>query len=674
MARVRAKVSAVFGARAASLLPFCAPAVAVAFPLWRYGTNVKTIAEMDLYRNGIVAANYSQFAAYWTPALAPVPVKRWWGEDPTASGSKTTETWLSGGTPAARYTGICPNGSHTSVFTGCTRAIYFDGSNDYYRSQAASLWSPYSNDFSACVLFSTEDQSGWLGGDREGPSGEGWDVRTATASVQMSVESHTGVSLTATFDAHDPTLGAWEFCCLAFDDDLDTHSYCNGVSDGGGATPGGVFAPTTQAYIGTASDVTVDLDGLVGHWFFWPSYLTSAMVYDLWDTFSGVNENSHALPVNYSSSGPDFMMIAGLIEGFGDNWPVIGAELPGGWSAGAGSPSHYFFSGTANTERLLYTRDLTNAVWATGDGTPTKQAASRIFWRDYRQMYEVVDNDGAGLETIKQLVTKTGDAVSVCAWYATDSGSGSLSVDISEQTGGSCGAPSNGYDTVATTTTITHHGWSRTFSDSNCSQYAVHIDPTDHVAASTGFVTIMANAFEGTTPPPCPPSYIEAEATAVGGMDHNLQYEIDGTDWAGGIPNGSLIMLDFTPSMLASDIGDDAYFWEVADSGTAVDYYRAYWGSDDKLYLVGRSTEEGAERVLYVSDSAWTPTFGTVYELKWSIHSSASWVQIDSVGQPGTNVTLSSAPDSLDDFAVCASASGANQPNAWCSSVRIIAR
>lgn len=627
------------------------------------GAGIVTLFDAPLNTNGLTAADP---ASSWPVTGVTAAGSVHWSDDPDGASGETTEAWTAGGTPATFDSPFCSDGSHSDVTSGCLTGRRYDGTNENYTSDTASIWSPASADFTACSLFRSFADAGFLAANREGAAGEGWSMSLAAGAFTFTVENHAAAESSVVFNTRDPGVGAWELCCGTYDHDGNLSAYCGGVADPTTtASSGGVVAPSTSATIGEDSAGGSDLAADVVVTPFWPSLLDSTDMQELFEYFAGILDTQGA-PAAFTSTGPNCCWIDGEIECFSDDWPMIGCELPPGVT-GAGTPSSGFYSGEALTNSVLYSRDLDS--WAK-TGTPVIAATSTDLFRDGRQTQKVTDDDAAGVEGIRQNFAahglSNGDDVQFCVFAKGAASSQKIDLRFAES-GGVCAGGATNYDQAAHTVTTSWapYEWTHTVVDETCVNFNLYMSVGDYgVAADTDSVEFVVQIFFDQDW--CPPTYTETEAAAVGAGDDLNLHDISGVASLADVADGTIVSIDFTPKAATSTGG---YLFEIADSATATDYYRAYWHTDEKLYLVGQSAAEGGEKAMYTSTSAWSPTAGTTYTLAFTISGAASTVSIDGVDEAGANVTLTNAPDSLDNLATCTLDAGTDQVNGFCENV-----
>lgn len=629
----------------------------------------ETLLDAPLTDNGLTAADPS---STWSVTVVTAPDGAWWGDDEVGSGSATTYTPVLTGTDADQDTPFCPDGSHDDLTSGCMTAQRLGGSNDYYLSTAnPGPASPASADFTVCALYRSA-ANGVLVSQTEGANcaGEGWYIYHSggsTGKTILKMENDAGTDRSV--DANVMDNHGWSFSCLTHDYDGNTVAYGNGSADESGASPGGTIAPAVKLSIGACPDGSQDFTGDIAFVLWWNSLLDATDMAELYEHFVGILDSKGA-PVAFTSTGPNCCWIDSQIECFNDNWPMIGCELPPGVT-GAGSPSSRFYSGEALTNSVAYSRDLDS--WTDeGGGGPTPTPASTDLFRDGRTTYSIQDNDAGAKERSKSAnIDISGldasDKIQMCV-YAKSGGTELLDIRFKESTGGACAASTTDQDAFTTSTSWQQKGWTHTVQDGDCEIGLVEIAAADFGdAANTGGPTeAVVQVFLDQDW--CPPIYIETAAAAVGAGDDLLAYDISGVSQLTTVGDGTTLTVDFAPPFAALFTG---YLAEIEDTATAVDYYRYYVSTDEKIYLSGRSTAEGAARAMYTETAAGTWTPGTAYEIKLVINGAATTVAVDGVDNPGANVTLTSAPDSIDALNVGVRGGGTAQLNGWLSNVQV---
>ncbi len=636
--------------------------------------DTQTLFDAPLNTNGLTAANPS---TTWPVTGVAAPDVAWWADDPTGSGGKTTHAFTATGAPSSVDTPFCPDGSHSDLTSGCLTARRFNGANQYYTSDVNGVGAFNSADATVCVLYRSETTGDYIVANREDSGGEGWGVLTGAARVTWYVENHAASQSAIVFNTFDPLGLNWVFTCATHDADGNIVPYGNARTDTAGASPGGVVDSAEPLSIGAENGGAFDFVGDIVFAFVWNSLLDATDMAELFEYFVGINDNKSA-PVAYTSTGPNCMFVDGAIECYGDDWPIIGAELPPGVT-GAGSPSSGYYSGQALTNSITYSRELDNGCpgacsWSMS-GTPEPTATSTDLFRDGRQTYRITDDDVGAREGVSQPFVahglSNGDDVQVCV-YAKDSTGTSFDFRAYEYAG-ACGggATTYNYDAVTITTSWAQYEWTHTITDDTCTALVVYFAPDWNNNATVGSVEFAVQIFFDQDW--CPPIYIETAAAAVGAGDDFLMYDVSGSGMFtadGSLDVGSLaIEYDYTLSL---DFGSNGWGFEIEDGATATDYWytRHYGSGTQRLY--GRSVED-ASRILFI-DAVETVTPGTTYT--WTItpqltFADCSWKK-DGVELTNTgSANLASGPNSLDNMSVGCSGTGTAQTNSWVDTVKV---
>jgi len=617
-----------------------------AVPWDGFGLDTQTLFDAPLKYNGIVST--------WSFTDVPEPDVVWDADCPTGPGTciATHDYTLTGSVTTGVDTPFCPDGSHSDLTSGCMQAVMWrPKGNNYYTADAGNI-ANCSGDCTVCsvfMLFNEGDVNEAIASQRD-PSGanNGWWLYFAGTTLYMFLDGDGGFVQAS--GSVLPYANQWVLACGVVDDGTDITVFVNGVEGTPQAdTTGAVDGSGGDFIIGNAEYLafTADWTGFISKVFYWNSELTDGELEALWEDFSGILDSKGA-PVSFANVGPLcawFDSTTPLRHCLADNWPVLGAALPPGVT-GAGSPASGYLANESLTNSVLYSRDLTNAAWQ-DLGTPDNAASTVVMFRDGRTVYKLTDNDGGNIEGNYQVIAKGAHtSATMCITHATESGSGNVNIWIQEATGGSCGDPYTA-DTDTTSTSLDTFCISRTFSDSNCSDINVGIQPTDGVAASTGHVAAVVELwFDQSWGAPV---YCETAASAVGCGDDLLTYDISGV--LPTVAEGTVVSMNVTYSPGAATLPSGQMHWVIEDSATAFDYYRGASGTSTGKYgIVARSTEEGSPVVLYVANDNMAWTAGTTYAVEATIDLDAAAFARDGTPYAGTNLTLSNAPDSLDEL------------------------
>lgn len=643
-----------------ALFPFAAQSMPL-FASIMAQAALTEIFNAPLNTNGLTAADPG---VSWPVTGVTAADEAWWCSDMLGATGYTTTTLTETGSIDVVASPFCPDGSHGDLTSGCLDSCYFDGTNDYLTSNTNGWLDINSSDATMCVVFRAEDKGldhRMVDGRDDDGTGDGMSMDVKQdGSFRATVKNEAATTVHALFDTFSFADSGYLLGCGTSDYDGNLSAYVNGNVDEQQAGPGGAqSAADDPSHIGSRFDGGLRFQGHIVAVFFWRSLLDSTDMEELHEYFFGLLDD-YAAPVAFTQTGNSGCFVDGKIEFFTNGVPRMGCELPTGWGAGAGSPSSGVHMEPIWTSGVSYTIDMSS--WSSVS-TPTVTATSTDLFRD-RQTYRVCDADGASAEGVKSPnITITGldtsDPIQVCV-YAKDSSGTVLDLQMVES--GVCGGSTTDYAAKTINSTWTFYEWAHTVQDGTCTTLNLQLSGADWGnVANTGCAEFVVQVNPNAAW--CSPGFLYANGNATSGFDDVLPYNISGTDLASGA-NGARFCADVTPT--ASTAVEDQYLFELRDSGTANDYYRAHWEtSDNKWYVVGRSTEEGSEKTMYTQTSAWSPTAGTTYRVCVRLNSSATSLTIGGVSQAGSNATLTNAPDSLDDLYWGSLAAGTSQWIGW---------
>lgn len=614
--------------------------------------DTQTYFDAPLSKNGLTVANPS---SSWSVPGVAAPSVVWWGDDPTGSSGYSTHTFTQSGSSSEYNTMFCPDGSHDDITSGCMNARAFPSDTVYYESDTDGIANPGSDDFSVCVaLVTPSTDAGTVVSHREGPAGEGWSLLVDADSYapRFIVENHAANQDTVNYNDTDIKAGNWAILCGTYDADGNLNAYLNGIADGTPtASSGGVVNVTGEPLVIGAREVdyAIDYEGAILFVMYWDSLLDATDTVELVEAFSGILDTKGA-PVTFTNVGPLCCMIDSKLRCVQDQMPLMGCELPPGWSAGAGSPSSGTLLHASITNSVPYSLDLDS--W-TDVGTPVPTATSTdLFECTSRQTYRITDNDAGAVEGVQSAAVDitsldTADKVQICV-YAKDSSGTKLDLQVTEQTGGGCANTTTNFAAKTIDTTWTHYEWTHTLDDGACTELLVKLSPTDWgTVAETGSAEVVVQVHKDTTR--CVPFYVHTEAAAVSAAAGILNYDVSGNSNLTTIADGTTFSVDFTPYNASSP--SEAY-WTLTDSATAMDYYYIQWTSGNDIQVTAASTEDAGPSLLFNLTGTWTPTVGTTYTHEVGIVSSGASFAIDGVPQAGTNATLTTDPNSLDKLCI----------------------
>jgi len=603
-----------------------------------------TLFDAPLNTNGMEAADP---ATSWPVPGVAAPDVAWWGDDPTGSGGKTTHAFTAHGTPASIDTPFCPDGSWSDITSGCMAAMRFDGTNDYYTSDSNGVGAPSNSDFTVCALFRGHSNASdsTMAGNREGnAAGEGWamQARDAASAVNLRVEAEIddGTSQNADQNVDGAIEYQWQLGCGAFDISVGITPYLHATADTQRALVGAISPVGEPMSVGSDDANANPFDGDIAAVFVWTSTLLDATdMTELYEYFTGILDTKGA-PVAYTNTGPQCCWVDGQIECYGDDWPMIGCELPPGVT-GAGSPASGFYSGELLTNALPYSRDLDS--W-TDVNTPTPTATSTDLFRDGRSTYKITDNDGTKTEWIYSIVDiaalDAADKVQACVYAKGSDGAQQYTMRFQEATGAGC-ASTNDDKNQAITATWSMYEHTHTVADGDCEDINLLITPADTASASTGDAEMVVQVFLDQDW--CPPLYIETAAAAVQAGGDADQYNCAGIVAGGTIKTPFTVSFDYTPGRAFGATSQQ--LWVIKGAGN--NYLGSYVATNGRIYVNGN--DAGGAENLYLSAApavAWTP--GTTYSIVQvvGIDSTEIVVTIDDVDEPSLSPGSSiSAPD-----------------------------
>ncbi|HUW11961.1 MAG TPA: LamG-like jellyroll fold domain-containing protein, partial [Anaerolineae bacterium] len=235
-----------------------------------------TLFDAPLNTNGISSLS----TAGWPVTGVAAPAVIWDAADPTGANvgtgaETTTHAFTATGTPTAVDTPFYPDGSHSDI-SGCMKAMRFDGTNDYYTSNSASIASPASADFTVCAVTRSDEGSigeyGVVAENRELVNGEGWTLGfEPTSDLIFTVENH-AAAFTSRQAADNAGVNSWWITCGTSDHDGNVSAYGNVSSkQAPAAGPGGVIAPVIAMAIGARQIGSYPIEGDIAAVFFWNS-------------------------------------------------------------------------------------------------------------------------------------------------------------------------------------------------------------------------------------------------------------------------------------------------------------------------------------------------------------------------------------------------------------------
>lgn len=453
--------------------------------------GLKTRFFAPLNANGLTAANP---ATSWPVAGVPAPTVAWWGDDPTGAAGKTTHAFTLTGSTESINTPFCPDGSWSDLTSGCMVAQRFDGANDYY--DANTEWGdPRTSDFAVCAVFRDDATLGILVSKQTAGTDDGWALYTNGGDCNVRFDDGTSAIVES---ANLLSQQAWNFCCGVRDYDGNVFVYANGTIAAPSANTTGDINVAEVVSIGSryVTHANVFGGGVASVWIWEGSGtpVTETPLDSLYDHFQGILD-THGAPIADSTTvGPIGAVVDGQIEVFGDDWQILGSEMPPG--SGSTGPASGLYVAPSQTNSVVQSDNLA-VTWTTNDGggAAVVSAAATSPYRDGRAVSTITDDQAGTVEYAQSAgaaisVLGVGDKITFSVW-ARDTANTVL--DVQTVGYGGCVGDTADHAAVTISPVWTRYTFQHTLADTACTLITIRLSPGDFgVAANTGTADIGA--------------------------------------------------------------------------------------------------------------------------------------------------------------------------------------
>jgi hypothetical protein len=540
-------------------------------------------------------------------------------------------------------------------------ARHFDGTDKYSGGALADI---NSGSLSVCAILRTAGGTNKtvVGRYNTADANRGWQLWTQNTGV-----GHFRVTGNAIADVSVsiPGLNNWVVMCGSGNSAGNIEFWNNNTASTTTAYPAGsTSAGAKELWIG-ADDGTAGWQGdLAAVWIWSTTRRTSAEVLSIQKKLMGISNTrgESYSAATYTSGGAQCCWIGGKLECFSQNHPMLGCQIPPGFT-GAGLGGSGYFAHPAVTNSLLQSDNLT-ATWNISSGPTVSTTATNSPYRDGRAVSMLADTSAVSYQYTYQAIDITalnaGDKVRCQVYLREDPAhpGGHFGLIAREQTGGVQGDTIT--DNITLTSSWAYYSVEITIADTANTFIYLFITPY-WVAEGVGGVNygMMAGAqcFKSIAYPV--PIVIPTTTAAASGGGDNYRFAVNTPIVTGGAVVGGLkLSANWTP-FYADNLSAARIM--TLDDGTVNQRLFVDIGAAEKF---GWTTTPGGNDIL---SAAQTLAAGTAWRLLFGgNYASDVYSLLGNGASLGTSTTARSSPAGITTFRIGVDSAGTGQCPGGC--------